>query len=126
MIAYTVFQPLQEIEVSDDMASLYQYYKFSGKEEEIVLFVLRHNLVSILVEATREIKSVFKKNLSFLELKLQQDPEENFKGLFIIIHTDLPSRHAVEVLDKLDEKWWLYMDDEVSNVLEITVRANEV
>jgi len=126
MVVYATILPNEEIEISDDIASLYQYYKFFGNEMEIIQFIRKYNLVNILLDVVREIKRVFKNNVSFLELKLQHDPEENFSGIFIIIHTNLSPKEAVDLLDKLDEEWWLFIDDEISNIVEIIVRGNGI
>lgn len=122
MAIYTSILQNEEIEISDSIASLYQYYKFSGNEREIIRFIREHNLLSILLDAVREIKRIFKNNTSFLEINLQHDPEENFIRIFIIIHTNLSPKDAVDLLDKLDEEWWLFIDDDISNIVEITVR----
>jgi len=113
--------PLIEKESIEEGVSLYQFYKFADNEEKIMSFVEKHYLLGILLEAVREIRRVFGKEIS-LWLELHHDPEEDFEGLFIIIKTKRSPEESLNLLDRLDEEWWLNVDDNVSNMLEIMVR----
>jgi len=113
--------PLTEKESIEEGVSLYQFYKFANNEEKIMSFIRKRHLLGILLEAVREIRRVFGKEI-LLELELHKDPEEDFEGIFIIIKTKRPPEESLNLLDRLDEEWWLDMDDDISNKLEIMVR----
>ncbi len=89
---------------------------------EIRSFLFSHdNLIPILFEAPEKIRKIFG-NAAELYLELSQDPEEEWEGLFIIIKTNIPPEKSITLLNRFDEEWWLYVDDEISNILEVTVR----
>jgi hypothetical protein len=107
-----------------DFAVLSQFYAFSDEDSEaqIIQFIKDHLfLLNILIEAPRYILSIFGSDVT-LEIELDHDPEEDFEGLFIIIRTSLSPEDSLDLLDRLDEEWWLDVDDNISNILEIMVR----
>jgi len=100
---------------------LEEFYIFEDTKE-IAVFVGAHIfLKDILLEAPKWIESIFGKSVE-MHLELHRDPEENFEGLFIVIKTNLSPEDSLNLLDRLDEEWWLHVDDDVSNILEIMVR----
>jgi tetratricopeptide (TPR) repeat protein len=113
------FNKAWELGMSAD--SLHQLYSFINPESEIINFIIEHNLWAFLLEAPRKIRHVFGNDIA-LELELHHDPEEDFEGLFITIKTNLSPEDSLNLLDKLDEEWWLYVNDDISNILEIMVR----
>lgn len=123
MKSLTIPEPLKEkaLLIPDNAGSLYQLYRFVNPELEIINFIIENNLWGFLSEAPWEIRRVFSDDI-VLELELHYDLEEDFKGLFIIIKTNLSPEGSLNLLDRLDEEWWLYVDDDISNILEIIVR----
>lgn len=106
-------------------ATLSQFYAFSDahSKAEVMQFIKDHLfLLNTLLEAPRHILSIFGRDV-LLYLELNRDHEEDFEGLFIIIKTNLSPEDSLNLLDRLDEKWWLYVDDDISNILEIMVRS---
>ncbi len=87
----------------------------------VVSFIHEHPYVyEVLFKAPDHIKQIFG-NVA-LNLELYHDPEEDYAGFFIIINTQLPPEESLKLLDQLDEEWWLTIDDDISNILEIMVR----
>jgi hypothetical protein len=123
MTTLTMPEALKEKEllIADNASSLYQSYRFINPELEIINFIIEHNLLAFLLEARWEIRRVFGNDI-VLEIELDPDPEEDFEGLFIIIRTSLSPEDSLDLLDRLDEEWWLDVDDNISNILEIMVR----
>ena len=118
----TIPAALKEKDLTLEIASsLYQLYRFIHPELEIINFIREYNLWAFLLEAHREIRRVFGNDI-VLELELHHDPEEDFEGLFITIRTNLSPEDSLNLLDRLDEEWWLYVDDDISNILEIMVK----
>jgi len=106
------------------LTTLSKLYIFSDRNSktEAIQFIKDHPfLFSVLIEAPRHIFSIFGNNIR-LYLELHRDPEEDFEGLFIIIKTKRSPKESLNLLDRLDEEWWLNVDDNVSNMLEIMVR----
>ncbi|RZB28784.1 MAG: hypothetical protein AEth_01786 [Candidatus Argoarchaeum ethanivorans] len=108
----------------EEFAALSQFYAFSDENSktEVIQFINNHPwCLGILFEAPRHIFSIFGKNV-FLYLELNRDYEEDFEGLFIIIKTNSSPEESLNLLDRFDEEWWLDVDDDIGNILEIMVR----
>lgn len=123
MTTLTIPEALKEKDllIPDKASSLYQLYRFVNRELEIMNFTKEYNLLALLLQAQWEIRRVFGNDIA-LELELHHDPEEDFAALFITIKTNLSPEDSLNLLDRLDEEWWLYIDDDISNMLEIMVR----
>ena len=105
-------------------ATLSQFYTFSDghSKDEVFQFINDHLfLLNTLLEAPRHILSIFGRDV-LLDLELNRDYEEDFEGLFITIRTNLSPADSLNLLDRLDMEWWLDIDDDISNILEIMVR----
>jgi hypothetical protein len=111
----------KELLIADNVSSLYQLYRFVNPELEIINFIIEHNLLAFLLEARWEIGRVFGNDI-VLEIELDRDPEEDFEGLFITIKTKLSPEDSLNLLDRLDEEWWLSVDDNIRTKLGIMVR----
>jgi len=120
-------QPIKDIKTlgkEGEFAALSQFYAFSDghSKDEVIQFIKDHPfLLNTLLEAPRHILSIFGKDV-LLYLELNIDHEEDFEGLFIVIKTNLSPEESLNLLDRLDEAWWLDVDDDIGNILEITVR----
>ena len=122
MTTLTIPKTLKEkgLLIPDCASSLYQSYRFINAESEITNFIEENNLWGFLLEAPWQIKRVFGDDI-VLELQLHRDPTEDFECLFVTIRTSLPPESSVNLLARLDEEWWLHVDDGIRNVLEIMV-----
>jgi len=74
-------------------------------------------VIGVLGEAPDRITKLFG-NVP-LHLEVIRDPEEDVELLFIEIKTDLPSGRAVDLLDTLDDEWWLDVDTSVRKMLAV-------
>ena len=104
-----------------DIKEMENYYTFINHKDVITFLEANRSIVKILKDANGEIKRVFGKDIH-LYLELHRDPEEDFEGLFIVMKTNLSPEDSLNLLDRLDEEWWLHVDDNISNILEIMVR----
>jgi hypothetical protein len=111
----------KDLLVADNVSSLYQSYRFINPELEIINFIREYNLLAFLLQAPWEIRRVFGNEI-VLEIELDRDPEEDFEGLFITIKTKLSPEDSLNLLDRLDEEWWLSVDDNIRTKLGIMVR----
>jgi len=93
-------------------------YTFENRED-IYGFLLKASdlVIGVLGEAPDRITKLFG-NVP-LHLEVIRDPEEDVELLFIEIKTDLPSGRAVDLLDTLDDEWWLDVDTSVRKMLAV-------
>ncbi|MFH1097611.1 MAG: hypothetical protein ABH886_06500 [Candidatus Desantisbacteria bacterium] len=111
--------PLIEKEHVDEFAHLYQLYK--GCNKEIIDFIERYDfLLSILMEAPREIYRIFPRDDVKLELELHHDPEEDYDELFVVIKSPYLPLKARELMDRLGDEWFLNIMTQTRNKLCIT------
>lgn len=121
-------QQIKYVEIfskKDEFAILSQFYTFSNEHSkvEIIRFIKdNYFILEVLIKAPKHITSIFGSNVN-LYLELHHDSEENSMSLFITIKTNLSPENALNLLDKLDEEWWLYVEDNISNILEIMVKS---
>jgi len=54
---------------------------------------------------------------------LNEDPEEDFTGLSIVVKTPLKSELSLALLDKFDDEWWLDLEAEIRNTVTVIVRS---
>jgi hypothetical protein len=78
-------------------------------------------LVDIIEEGYPIIKEIF--GVLPLCLELHEDPEEDFRELFLIIKSSNSPQDDLELLNKLDESWFLDVLDKTDNKFNITVES---
>ena len=76
------------------------------------------------VEASEEIEQIFEPDVR-LFLELEEDPEEDFDELFIVIQTDKEGEEALALLSELDETWFLEVLPRARNLLNLTVETED-
>jgi hypothetical protein len=105
---------------ADFLSSLYAF----NNDSEIRKFLQRHDqLNQHLVEAHQQIKKIFRENAVQVCLEYANDPEEDFEGLFAIVKTDLSPERALDLLDRLDDEWFLeHVSPEIGNWFAVKVR----
>jgi len=109
-------------EYSVPMFHLNEYTPY-GDEVEIKEFIHSHDIIyKALSDAPSKIKEVFKQHVIKLGLEYIRDPEEDFDCLFITIHTKLPPEMALDLIDKLNDTWWLQNDSGIREILGINTR----
>ncbi|MFH1860843.1 MAG: hypothetical protein ABH870_07545 [bacterium] len=111
--------PLIEKGYRDEFTYLYQFYEVCNKE--IIDFIGKYDfLLSILMEAPREIYRIFPRDDVKLELELHHDPEEDYDELFVVIKSPYSPLEARKLMDELDETWFLNIMNKTKNKLCIT------
>jgi len=108
------------LQIQESISDLENFYIFENPEQMKSFLMSNFQLINTLKEAPDYISKIFGKVK--VSLKLHQDPEEDFEGLFIIIKTHLSPEESIKLLNRFDEEWWLNVDDEISNILEVMVR----
>lgn len=94
---------LQEIGDIDLLKEVY----FFQQTKEIKTYLWNNRfLLDILFEAYEQIINVFGKSIE-LHLDMHRDYEEDFEELFIVVKSAFPVSVARELMDKLDETWFL-------------------
>lgn len=105
---------------ADFLSSLYAF----NNDDEIRKFLQKHNeLSSYLVEAHRQIKKIFQENALQVCLEYAHDHEEDFDGLFAIVKTDVSPERSLDLLDRLDDEWFLdHVSPEIGKWFAVKVR----
>jgi hypothetical protein len=104
----------------DDIKRLESLYIFKNPEE-IKRFLLAHDyLIDYLFEGYDQIRRIFGENTEVYS-EHYKDTEENFEGLFLTIKTNLSPDQSLNLLEKIDEEWWLKVDFKIRSVITIMV-----
>lgn len=98
-------------------------YGIRGDKKEIEAFVINNQLTNYLWEAFAHIRRIFG-NTAQLFLELNDDPEGNFGELFIVIKTSHEIEKSLQLLERLDQEWFLSIVNKVGNTLNITVAGH--
>ena len=107
--------------------------KFSRFEEWFVVLKNRPEIEKFLDEnqqiindvilVVREAYRVFQeRNISELSLILEQDPEEDFQELFLLIKTALPYQEAMDIFEKLEEDCYLKLSFSTRKLFNVDVK----
>ena len=123
---------VSELKLKRNMAETSAILRFSGdinllsdayifkQPKEIESYLWNNQfLLDILFEAYEQIIDIFSKNVE-LHLELHRDYEEDFEELFIVIKSSFSTAVAREMMDKLDETWFLDVLDKTQGKLCIT------
>ena len=106
----------------DFQGDLKQFYSFKNRMEISEFLSVHKELYEVLIETHGQITRIFKDNINELYLKLENDPEEDFEALFVIIKTNLSPSAALALLNRLDEEWFLdHVSGEIASIFTITV-----
>ena len=86
---------------------LSKHIKFSSLTDEKRLLSKNAFLIDVIKEAITKIKKLF--TSESLELAVENDPEiqSDSEVLVLKIHTKKSPKEMIELLNKLDEEWWL-------------------
>ena len=126
-IDYSIRKSVEENSISinlvNDIDLMENLYSFNNSIRERQ-FLLKHNfIINTIFEAYNEIKRVFRQHIIDICLETNKDPEEDFECIFIIVKTNLSPKVSLDYLDIFDEEFWLDIDDNISNILEVMVRS---
>jgi len=81
-------------------------YTLRGDKKELESFVIKNQLMNVLWEAVPHIRRIFG-SAAQLYLELSDDPEGDFREIFIVIKTNYEINKALRLLDLLDQEWFL-------------------
>ncbi|HEX9974008.1 MAG TPA: hypothetical protein VGD14_18195 [bacterium] len=95
-------------------------YTIRGDKKELESFVIKNQLTNFLWEAIPHIRRIFGSDAQ-LFLELSDDPEGDFREIFIVIKTNHEINKALRLLERLDQEWFLSIINRVGNCLNITV-----
>lgn len=105
--------------IKNDIKRLEGNYEISDSIQ-IKTFIFNNPfLISILTEAPNQIKKVFGNKVN-MSLEIHSDPEENNKELFVIIRSKFTPKKARQLIDRLDDEWFLDQLDNTQGYLCIT------
>ena len=120
----SLFNMLEPQRLMDEVWDIYQF-RDGGEASAIAQFLMQQPfLLSLLVEASEEIEQIFEPDVR-LFLELEEDPEEDFDELFIVIQTDKEGEEALALLSELDETWFLEVLPRARNLLNLTVETED-
>lgn len=112
-------RPIEQRVIAAELDSLYTF-ESEYERAEVVGFVLVHDLIQPILEAHAALRRVFGEGVSMF-LQLHSDPEEDFKGLFILVQTNLSDDEALDLLGRFDDEYWLDVDSSVAELLGVDV-----
>jgi len=98
---------------------LQKQYAIKNIEEVNYFLFDRKHLLDILLIIPRQIQHIFGDVL--LELQVVKDPEEDYEGLFIIIKSHFPPKKSLDLLERMEEEWWLDVDINIKKVIGIDI-----
>jgi hypothetical protein len=109
----------ERLTMHSGVEALTDMYRFDPDEVFPFLDKAGAPVTEVLMEAPAHIIKLF--GQVPLNLEVVHDPEEDFELLFIEIKTDLPAGRAIDLLDTLDDEWWLNVDTSVRKMLAVDV-----
>lgn len=93
--------------------------------EEIWQFLDRldrhENLYDTLIDVFEKVKVFFNHILVDIELEYDEDPEEDYELLSVIVKTNASPRNSLDVLYNFYYDWWFDVDKEIRALLNIMV-----
>jgi hypothetical protein len=107
-------------EIEEDISGLQEIYIFHEPENVKAFLRMHEELIPVLFKAPEHINRIFGQNPP-LYLELLEDPEDNEECLFLIIGTNRNPKEAVELLERLYEKWERNLPFGIRSIFAITV-----
>lgn len=95
-------------------------YTIRGDKEALEHFIEKNGLTNVLWEAVPHIRRIFGSDTQFY-LELSDDPDGDFREIFIVIKTSYEIEKSLQQLDRLDQEWFLSIVNKIGNTLNITV-----
>jgi hypothetical protein len=95
---------------------------FAVQSADVHRYLQSHaDLYSLLLRSRAEIYWLFGPRTSVV-LRMERDPEGEFDArLLIAIQTRLGASHAINLVDMLDERWWLSVRPQARALMKIDV-----
>jgi len=100
------------------MTTIQSLYRTTAESLE---FLAEHpELENVLIEGASRVKALF--GNAPLHLELRPDHAAQVINLFVYIMTSLSVDEASDLLDELDEQWYLDLSDEITDSLNFNLR----
>ena len=100
---------------------LQEFYIFNDPIEIRKFLFSNDYLFDTLYEAHHELKRIFGESVINIHLEFQKDPDEMVEQLFVIVKTNRSPEESLSLLDKFDQEWWLDIDADIRQNLEIDI-----
>lgn len=98
-----------------------KYYLFSN-ENKIQNFLKQHRYyVDVLNDMHMEINKIFGSHVTKLFLEHDQDIEEEYEGISVMIQTNLSVEDSLDLLNLFDEAYWLKKEFKVRRLMTVMV-----
>ena len=106
-----------------NLEDIFRLFNCSNPEKIKKILLSNDLIIHCLIETYNKIKEIFGVYAYDIIIDKVTDPEEDYEGLVIYIHTNLPPKKSIELLDLFDEEWWLDIDERVSDLVTVMVRS---
>lgn len=100
------------------------FYNFEDYENVYKFLLDNKDLITVLESSIEEIRNIFGNSQVFLEI--DNDPEEEFEELFIVIKSNFDANKVIELKEKFFYNWFVKIIDKVGNRLNFTVEPYEL
>ncbi|MEO1784159.1 hypothetical protein V4762_03670 [Thermodesulfobium sp. 4217-1] len=100
------------------------FYNFEDYENVCKFLLNNKDLITVLESSIEEIRDIFGNSQVFLEI--DNDPEEEFEELFIVIKSNFDANKVIELKEKFFYDWFVKIIDKVGNRLNFTVEPYEL
>jgi hypothetical protein len=123
-----VVAPVQKQMHGQILERLQQHGYTLRQPDEVVGFLTRHSsLLGILDEAPKQIHQYFGETLYNLILEIVKDPEaEDDEELILFIPTNMSVDKALQILERVDNDWWLEKGSHTQGNLGINLEFYEL
>jgi hypothetical protein len=103
---------------------IFKFYKVDSKQKNEIGDFLKSNiaLIPVLLEARIQIERLAGKFP--LHLDLDQDPEEGFKELFVVVKANKSPAESISLEQKLDREWFIPFHSDLMNKLNFDFETN--
>jgi hypothetical protein len=107
-----------------DMENIFKFYKVDENQENVIADFLESNskVVPVLLEARLQIERLIGKFP--LHLELEQDPEEKFEELFVIVKADKRPEESISLIEKLDREWFIPLHSDLMDRLNFDIETS--
>lgn len=107
----------------DELELLQQIFDLRAPDPIRVLIDHKPILRSLLFEAYEQVQQVFGCHVKALAIKHYVDLKGENESLTVVIQTDLGSHEAMQLLSRLDDEWYLHLEDEVRAYVTFIARS---
>ncbi|MDI6803314.1 MAG: hypothetical protein QME58_05640 [Bacteroidota bacterium] len=101
---------------------LQKSYNFQNSEQVKRVIYDHYYIIKPLLNINEKVMNIFCNKVVEICLEFDEDPEENYEGLSVIIKTNLSPEDSLDLLDKFDEEIWFDIDVRVKKILSVMVR----